>query len=533
MILSDDLITIGIPTFERPELLQRILKCATNQTYQNLEIIISDNASINQEVKNIADQFCITDYRVQYFRQEKNIGVLENVDFLIKKSKGKFFTIFSDDDWRSPEFIELLKIKLDQSPEIKFAFSDYAEVNEDGLRAPGYPRSHLRFFREFSGQKKLYRLIAYYWQNAKKGKPNLFYALFRLDELKKINLKKISGNFTYLNMDCLMSYSMLRVSPLGVVPELMCTLTCGNIKHYENTYRNYSGGLSLKRVKNFFTYHWEDRKRYVSISDSWIERLLINLLFPIKLFNLVLESFLEKVKLLKLFLKTRHDLSPSLKKIRLPQVTLVAMASKEVEETVEALKFSSRGIEFAEVKLLSHYTPFNIDCSIKFHRIQKNKDVAEWGKKIIYDLHKYINTEFIVLVHADGFVVNPEMWQANFLNYDYIGAPWPLPSDNFSFRDVNGDIVRVGNSVSLRSKRILELPSRLGIPWESDHGFFHEDGFLCVKNRHILIKHGIKFAPLEVAKYFSHETMMPEIKNIKPFAFHKWAGTNANYPKFN
>ena len=42
----------------------------------------------------------------------------------------------------------------------------------------------------------------------------------------------------------------------------------------------------------------------------------------------------------------------------------------------------------------------------------------------------------------------------------------------------------------------------------------------------------MRIAPLEVAKYFSHETMIPEIQGITPFAFHKWAGTNAGYPKF-
>jgi hypothetical protein len=42
----------------------------------------------------------------------------------------------------------------------------------------------------------------------------------------------------------------------------------------------------------------------------------------------------------------------------------------------------------------------------------------------------------------------------------------------------------------------------------------------------------MNFAPLDMAKYFSHEAMIPEIKGIKPFAFHKWAGSNRNYPRF-
>jgi hypothetical protein len=50
-----------------------------------------------------------------------------------------------------------------------------------------------------------------------------------------------------------------------------------------------------------------------------------------------------------------------------------------------------------------------------------------------------------------------------------------LPSDDFSYRDIHGNIVSVGNSVSLRSKRLLELPIQLKLPWEPYHGFYNED----------------------------------------------------------
>jgi hypothetical protein len=42
----------------------------------------------------------------------------------------------------------------------------------------------------------------------------------------------------------------------------------------------------------------------------------------------------------------------------------------------------------------------------------------------------------------------------------------------------------------------------------------------------------MRIAPLDVAKYYSHEKMIPEVQGIIPFAFHKWEGTNAQYPNF-
>jgi hypothetical protein len=160
------------------------------------------------------------------------------------------------------------------------------------------------------------------------------------------------------------------------------------------------------------------------------------------------------------------------------------------------------------------------------------RSIDEWNYAIIYRLGGYIDTEFAILIHADGFVVNPESWKKEFLDYDYIGAPWPLPHDDFSFRDINGEIIRVGNSVSLRSKKLIDLPVKLNLEWKPFHGFYNEDGFITVNNRHIYKEHGMKFADLDIARYFSHECMIPEIEGIKPFMFHRYAGTNVIYPKF-
>ena len=72
----------------------------------------------------------------------------------------------------------------------------------------------------------------------------------------------------------------------------------------------------------------------------------------------------------------------------------------------------------------------------------------------------------------------------------------------------------------------MDLPNKLGLEWKSFHGFYNEDGFICAMNRHIYEENGIKYAPLEVAKYFSHEAPIPEINGITPFGFHgkgsKW-----------
>lgn len=220
-------------------------------------------------------------------------------------------------------------------------------------------------------------------------------------------------------------------------------------------------------------------------------------------------------------------------KQKLDRVTLVAVATKEVEETLKALRYSTLGIEFAEVLLLADFNPDPNASDFRYETIKPFGDVGEWGRFIVFELYKHIKTDFILLVHADGFVVNPHKWDDDFLQYDYIGSPWPLPKDKFSFRDEDGNIVRVGNSVSIRSKKLLSLPKKLNLNWDmAAYGYFHEDGFVCAQHKKILESNGIKFAPLNLAARFGREKEIPENKYIEPFVFHKWMGKNKKYPSF-
>ena len=544
-----NLVSIGLPTHNRPDALRKALEIVAAQTYSSLEIIISDNASTDSKVKAVIEEFARKDARIKHYRQDENIGVLANAEFVLRQAHGEYFTWFSDDDWRSPEFIELLVEELEKHRNINFAFCDYCEVLEDGSKATGYPPSHFKIYKPFTSNSRLIRTIAYYWQDAARGKPNIFYSVFRRKVLEALDIKEITDGYKLLNMDCLIAFSLLQQSPAFIRSEMMCTLTCGNQKHYADSDGPDKGGQKslLSKVVGIWKYNKNDRNLYIRNTDSPIEKVIIYTLFLPKILalftSIAAKTLKRKTKTFKSgpVSNSASNLNQNLKpvvraknnkKIQLPNVTLVAMATRNVEETLQALKYSCMGVEYGSVKLLSHYTPHGIGNTIEFIRIDKIKSIDDWSYKIIYDLNQYIDTEFALLVHADGFVVNPSSWKDDFLKYDYIGAPWPLPKDNFSYRDVNGDIVRVGNSVSLRSKRLLELPIKLNLPWESYFGFYNEDGFICVKNKHIYEANDMKFAPLDIAKYFSHEAMIPEVKNIKPFAFHKWAGSNQIYPNF-
>lgn len=192
--------------------------------------------------------------------------------------------------------------------------------------------------------------------------------------------------------------------------------------------------------------------------------------------------------------------------VKLPQVTLIAMTGLgyKTQEHLDALNKSCEGIKFGEVKLIQLGSIIDIDS---------------WNKAIIYELPKYVSTNFCMLIHWDGYIINSDSWNNKWLDCDYIGAPWPLPIDNFSYITPSGRLIRVGNSVSLRSKKLMDLVATR--PMEYHYGNNNEDGQICVWERDWLETQGCKFAPLEVAKYFSKEHEIPENKDIKTFAFHQ------------
>ena len=201
--------------------------------------------------------------------------------------------------------------------------------------------------------------------------------------------------------------------------------------------------------------------------------------------------------------------------VRVPTVTLVAVASTKVPETIEAMKKCMDQMKFDEALLFTHediktegITVINI----------KQLDYKGYNEFVAMGLWKWIYSEYILLVQNDGYITNGKLWTDEFLKYDYIGAPWPPEAHHTA----EGKEVRVGNGgFSLRSRRLLRAPSVLGLEFtDKGTGFWHEDGFLCVHNRELLEKNGIKFAPVEVAAKFSTELTVPE--TVESFGKHKY-----------
>ena len=194
------------------------------------------------------------------------------------------------------------------------------------------------------------------------------------------------------------------------------------------------------------------------------------------------------------------------KKIKLDNVTLLAASSVKIDLVQDALKISSYEIDFASIKLLSSSKP-----KIEFPEIEyisfPKMDLDDYCRFLVEDLYNYFDTSHCLLIQEDSFVVNPSQWNDDFLNFDYIGAPWTktvAPKENLNIELINN---RVGNGgFSLRSKKFALACKELNFSnLKLKFSIKNEDIIICHYLYDHMIKKDIKFAPIKLASSFSME----------------------------
>jgi glycosyltransferase involved in cell wall biosynthesis len=109
------LVSIGIPTYNRAATyLPQALESALHQTYENLEIIVSDNGSTDNTeslVKHYGNA------RIKYHRQNPAFSPNENFNYCLNAAQGEYFLLLHDDDLIDPDFVEVCVRALSGSPE--------------------------------------------------------------------------------------------------------------------------------------------------------------------------------------------------------------------------------------------------------------------------------------------------------------------------------------------------------------------------------------------------------------------------------
>ena len=194
----------------------------------------------------------------------------------------------------------------------------------------------------------------------------------------------------------------------------------------------------------------------------------------------------------------------SKRKINLPNVTLLAATSVEVDMTQLAIRISSSNINFGGIKLLSSIIPEKSYPEIEYVKIP-HLNIGGYNRLILEDLHKYFQTTHCLIVQADSFVVDANLWKEEFLEFDYIGAPWPNKISTNLGEILNLETNPVGNGgFSLRSKKLAKVTAKINYK-SLKFPIMSEDIIICYYLYKEMIDSGIKFANPQLAAKFSME----------------------------
>lgn len=127
-------LSIGLPVYNGDKYLSESLESLLGQTYEEFELIISDNASTDGTAE-ICRHYAEQDSRIRYVRQDHNIGCAPNHNFVLTESKGELFKSASHDDLYASELIERCIEALDGDPRVVLAHSWSAVIDSSGAVA--------------------------------------------------------------------------------------------------------------------------------------------------------------------------------------------------------------------------------------------------------------------------------------------------------------------------------------------------------------------------------------------------------------
>lgn len=187
--MKQKLITICIPTYNRPVELKRMLESIDTSKYEDVDILISENCSPKQmETREVVEEFRKTSkYDIHYYENEENIGYDRNICAIMQRSNGKFSMLFSDDDVFMPgamdEFVEFVR----NHQECGYILRSYRFLSGKG---------HVQDCRYYSSDKEFPAGVDSYIELFDKG---VFLSGFtiRTDYAKEYDINDFNGSLLY------------------------------------------------------------------------------------------------------------------------------------------------------------------------------------------------------------------------------------------------------------------------------------------------------------------------------------------------
>jgi glycosyltransferase involved in cell wall biosynthesis len=109
-------VSVGLPVYNGENFVAQAIESVLSQTFDNLELVIHDNASTDR-TGEICAGYAARDPRVLYFRNARNLGAAPNYNLAQAKARGRYFKWLAHDDRMRPGYLAATVRKLDETPD--------------------------------------------------------------------------------------------------------------------------------------------------------------------------------------------------------------------------------------------------------------------------------------------------------------------------------------------------------------------------------------------------------------------------------
>jgi hypothetical protein len=190
-------------------------------------------------------------------------------------------------------------------------------------------------------------------------------------------------------------------------------------------------------------------------------------------------------------------MNKALNRIKLPELTIVSIDTDPISQSLTRAAIL-RTLAILEPSCVIHFGREPLGVGETFVRINRFASIDDYSEFVFKCLWPFCATEKIMIVHWDGHPANACYWDPEFINCDYIGAPWAWAQDQF----------RIGNGgFSIRSKRLMELCKNVQLRRHPEIPYANAEDIVIGRiYRRTLEDAGLSFASDELATQFSYET---------------------------
>ncbi len=143
--MTNPLVTVAIPSYNHAKYIGETIQSALDQTFQDFEILIIDDASTDNTLEIIKS---FNDPRIRLIISEKNSGVCETTNMCIAQAQGKYIALIASDDVIEKTKLEKQVNFLEKNPSYGAVFSGMEVIDEDGKTDEKKTKKYTKVFEK-------------------------------------------------------------------------------------------------------------------------------------------------------------------------------------------------------------------------------------------------------------------------------------------------------------------------------------------------------------------------------------------------